>query len=130
MKLPKWAKILVGILTFMPFVIMIGAFCIALIQIISEAISEEPVNIFAYLAYLQYLVPIFTGYTVFYLTFGLFYLAHMILNPYIDTEKRLLWIAVLFFLNALCLPFYWYSHIWKEPLKNKSESGLDYNLEL
>lgn len=130
MKLPKWAKILIGFLSFLPFFLVIAAFGIAVISIIAQATSEEPLNIFALLAYLQYVLPVMLGYLGFYLTFGIFYLVHIILNKALDTEKKVLWIIIILTLNALSMPFYWYIHIWKEPLRSNAASGPDYDIAL
>jgi len=117
--LNKPTKIVLGVLTILPVVIIAGLLLLGFIQVISILSSEEPFMPLMYLSYLSYVIPFLFIYSVFYLGLGIFYLIHIINNPLLDTEKKGLWITVLIILNGISMPVYWYIHLWK------SQSGLD-----
>jgi hypothetical protein len=49
----------------------------------------------------------------------IFYVVDVFRNNSIRKDQKYFWIALLLFGNNFIYPFYWYSHIWKEP-KNES----------
>ena len=53
--------------------------------------------------------------------FGLliFYVVNVFRNALIESDKKVLWLIVIFFGNIIAMPVYWYIHIWK-PLLEKS----------
>lgn len=113
MQLSKTLTLILGILTFLPFIGLVSVFALLLFEIVFLIFSETPVNPLLYLSYLNYVVPILTGYSILYLTLGLFYFVHIIQNRFLDSEKKVLWITVLLILNGLAMPFYWYLYLWK-----------------
>lgn len=121
MKLNKPAKIILGILTYLPLIFGIGSFVFTLHQIISVVVSEDPVMPLMLFSYLTHVIPYFLILFPLYLGLGIFYLVHIIRNNYFDSEKRILWIVVLFILHAIAMPVYWYVHIWKDDSSGKSE---------
>lgn len=107
----KTTQIFLGVLTFLPFLIILSSIGWGMYTIIETVLSPEAVNPLMYLSYLGYVIPFLFFYTLFYLALGIFYLAHIIRNPFLDTEKKGLWFVVLIVLNGLSMPFYWYLHI-------------------
>ena len=113
MQLSKTLTVILGILTFLPFIGLVIIIALLSFEIVLLIFSETPFNPLLYLSYLNYLVPIISGYTLLYLTLGIFYFVHIIQNEFLDTEKKVLWITVLIILNGLAMPFYWYLYLWK-----------------
>lgn len=115
----KSVKIALGVVTLLPFVFIIGSFMYLFFETVRILFSDTPLNPFMYLAYLGYVVPVFAGYSIFYLFLGILYLIHIIQNDVLDNEKTILWIVIIIVLNGLAMPFYWYYHIWKDPADGK-----------
>lgn len=115
MNLNKPAKIILGILTFLPILLAISIIGFVIFNFISMVFNQEPAMPMMYMSYLSYIIPYF--FLVVFLSLGLFiyYLVHIIQNQYLDNEKRILWIVVLFVLGGITMPVYWYVHIWKIP---------------
>ena len=120
MQLSKTLAVVLGILTFLPFIGLVIMIALLIFEIVLLIFSETPVNPLLYLFYLNYLVPIISGYTLLYLTLGIFYFVHIIQNGFLDTEKKVLWITVLIILNGLAMPFYWYLYLWKSSKDDES----------
>lgn len=127
MTLNKPAKIVLGIFTFLPLIFGIGSFIFAVHQIVSIVFSEDPAMPFMLLSYLSHVVPYLFILFPLYLGLGIFYLVHIIRNNYFDSEKRILWIIVLFILHAFAMPVYWYAHIWKEQTSKQPELKSDFD---
>lgn len=124
MQLSKTLTVILGILTFLPFIGLVSIMALVIFEIVVVLFSETPVNPLLYLSYLNYLVPIITGYSLLYLTLGVFYFVHIILNSSLDTEKKALWITVLIILNGLAMPFYWYKYLWKSSENHGQEPNI------
>lgn len=131
MNLNKPAKIILGIFTFLPLILGIGTFAFGISQFISMTFSQDPQLPLMFLSYLSYILPYLFLFFLVYLGLGIFYLVHMIQNPTLDSEKRILWIVVLITLHTFSMPAYWYAHIWKENESETSELNpdLDYPYE-
>ncbi len=94
----------------------------AFYQMLSIFTSEDPFLSMMALSYLGYVVPLMIFFFLFYVGLGIFYIVQVVQNDFLDTEKKLLWIAVILTLNATSMPLYWFFHIWKGP-----EPGIDYH---
>lgn len=127
MNLNKPAKIILGILTFLPLIFGIGLFVFAVSQVISVVFSEQPAMPLILLSYLSYVIPYLFLFFLIYLALGIFYLVHIIQNKNLDGEKQFLWIIVLIILHGLSMPIYWYLHVWKESFPANPESDIDFN---
>jgi flagellar basal body-associated protein FliL len=135
MKLNKPAKIVLGILTFLPLIFGIGFFIVAVFQILSMMFSEDPAMPLMLFSYMSYVLPYLFLLLPIYLGLGIYYLVHIIQNNYFDSEKRLLWIVILFILHAIAMAVYWYVHIWRDhssdnsnpdtPIKSHYEPGTE-----
>lgn len=111
----KAGKITTGILTFLPLFVVIFVMGFTIYQILSILTSEDPFISMMALSYLGYIVPLMIFFFLFYVGLGVFYIVQVVQNHTFDTEKKLLWIAVILTLNAISMPLYWFFHIWKEP---------------
>lgn len=110
----KTAKILLGILSFVPLVATVGSFAVIFYNMINFFFSSEPntsmlmLSVFAnIMAYMKYFILLF-------LILGIYFLFHIIQNPHMDGEKKMLWSVVLISFNGLVMPIYWYMHVWKD----------------
>jgi hypothetical protein len=113
MNLNKSAKIVLGILTFLPLLFLISTLGFFVFNFFSVFFSQEPEMPMMLFSYLSYVLPYL--FLIILLALGLFvfYIVHIIRNASLDTEKRILWIVVVFFAYGVALPIYWYIHIWK-----------------
>ncbi|WP_322574280.1 hypothetical protein [Fodinibius sp.] len=75
--------------------------------------SQEPAMPMMLFSYLSYILPYVFPIILLALGLFVFYIVHIIRNPILDTEKRILWIAVVFLAYGIAIPIYWYIHIWK-----------------
>lgn len=122
MSLNKPAKIILGVLTFIPLLVVLGSFFFVIYEIMTMLLSEEPFMPLLLMTYLSYVIPYMFIYFIFYLGLGIFYLVHIIQNLSLDTEKRILWIVVLVILSWIAMPIYWVVHIWKNDNQPEPDS--------
>lgn len=127
MHINKPSKIVLGIFTFLPLILWTGAMVFGILQLISLTFSEDPSMPMMFLSYLGYIIPYLFFFFLFYLGLGIFYLVHIVQSKSLDNEKKFLWIVILFILNAISMPVYWYLHIWKDepPIDYKSDATFD-----
>jgi hypothetical protein len=113
MNLSKNQKIVIGIVTLVPF-ILIPYFLIQIVFFVMEMVAHQPhepnpATIFAGIA--SFLIPIIiTG----VISFGLliFYIIHAINNKSINGTEQLIWILVFIFIGTIGFPIYWVLRIW------------------
>lgn len=113
----RTAKVLIGIASFLsvimvPIVIfsVIGGFVPHIIELEQQGMDPDPMTIVAG-------VGAFIGAILFmvFLSIGLFvyFIIHLMRDPSADSDTRVLWILLLFFLSNFVYPFYWYFRIWR-----------------
>lgn len=124
MQLNKPAKITLGVLTVFPLLLASGTFLFGIYHIASFFFTGDPDMPMYFFSYLAYVLPYTFLVLLLYLGLVVFYLIHIFQNNFIDREKRFLWISILFLLNGIAMPAYWYIHIWneKKPAHNHSKS--------
>lgn len=122
MRLNKSSKVVLGILTFLPLVVGVGSVIFGIYQLMSLFFSEDPAVPVIFLSYLSYIIPYLFSFFFVYLGLEIFYLIHVLKNKFLDSEKKFLWVVVLFILNAISMPVYWYVHIWKDNFSRNLES--------
>lgn len=112
----KNTKILLGILSFIPFLAIAGYFFFIFKMIILGSFSsiegDNPMNFF------RTFIPLFLMMGIGVLVgLGLFvyYLICAIRDVSASENDKLLWILLLVFLSYLVYPFYWYIRIWSNP---------------
>lgn len=131
MQLNKPSKIILGILTFLPLIVGASLVVFGFLQLFSFIFSEDPIMPMMFLSYLGYIVPYLFFFFLIYLGMGIFYLVHIVRNKSLDSEKKFLWMVVLFVLNTFSMPVYWYMHVWRnkptdfesDPVFDTYESG-------
>lgn len=113
MNLNRSAKIVLGILTFLPLLFVISILGFVIFNFFSMFFSQDPEMPMMLFSYLSHILPYL--FVIILLTLGLFvfYIVHIIQNSFLDTEKRILWIVVVLLVYGVAIPIYWYIHIWK-----------------
>lgn len=123
MKLNNFAKIVLGILTFLPLLFVILTAGIMFVNIFSMMFSQDLFLPMMALSYLSHVLPYLFFIVLLALGLLIFYIVHIIQNSLLDTEKRMLWIAIVFLGYGIALPIYWYLHIWNanpsDPITNE-----------
>jgi hypothetical protein len=122
MHLNKPSKVVLGIVTFLPFLMVVGAFLVGIYQVFSFVFADDPMMPMLLLSYLGYMLPYLFFFFLFYLGLGIFYLIHIAQNRSLDFEKKFLWIVILITLNGIAMPTYWYVHIWKNKMRGNFQS--------
>ena len=116
MNLSSTQKIIVGIFTLIPFLLLpyiiyeVFHFVINTIAL-SEQGDPNPADIFA--GILSFIGPIILcGIT----TLGLliFYMIHCLNHKTMDTTERIVWILVFIFVGIISFPVYWFMRVWNE----------------
>lgn len=49
------------------------------------------------------------------MSLSVYYIIHLIRSESMTNDQKVLWAVLLFIMNMLVLPIYWYFNIWKEP---------------
>lgn len=126
----KSAKIILGVLSFLPFVFLLGYFVWFIGLFIHMMGAAGSGN-----AYPREMPDYFSGNMIWMIilmalmgifTFGLliYYIIHVVNNKAIDSNERLVWILVFIFANMIGYPIYWYMRIWqKAPGSNTSATA-------
>lgn len=132
----KSAKIVLGVLSFLPFVFLLGYFVwfIGLfIHMMGAAGSgnaypgEMPDYFLGNMIWMIILIALMGIFT-----FGLFiyYVVHVVNNKTIDSNERLVWILVFLFANMMGFPIYWYMRIWRETPGRNAPVTANYQSEV
>ena len=119
----KSRKLLLGILSFLPMILIVLyfiSFFSFFITILRHAQEEDQ---------LQQLVLERIGWVIGvallmgFISLGLkiYFIIHAINNATIDSTERLVWILVFIFAGMIGYPVYWYMRIWKEYGSLRSE---------
>lgn len=113
----KSLKIILGIITLLPFVFMGGYFLwfMSFFMRMSDNLEAGdpdavPRLMFGNMGWMF----LFLGMAIL-ISFGLmiYYIVHVVNNKKIDSNERLVWILVFIFANMIGYPVYWYMRIWK-----------------
>ena len=110
----KPAKILLGVATIAPIVLMI-----LMLVVVFTTFSSAPFgrrmnedsfsSLFGAIFVLQIVAwLLMVGLTI-------FYIVNVFRNDRVEKDKKALWAVVLFLGNILAMPVYWYLYIWREP---------------
>lgn len=117
MELSKTQKILLGIASGWPLVYIL-LFMIAIFGLMALSPGEpgdggqlDPVFGAGFVVLM--LVHVFTIFMSLGLT--VFYIVHAVKNTKLDSNMRIIWIVLFFFVGIIAEPIYWYLQIWREP---------------
>ncbi len=120
MKLTKSQKIVVGIFTLLPFV-LVPYFLIQIFIFVMDMVAhehQEPDVAVVLAGIFSFLVPIIiTG----FISLGLliFYIIHAVSNKSISGTEQLIWILVFIFVSTIGFPVYWVLRIWNEKIDTR-----------
>jgi tellurite resistance protein TehA-like permease len=109
----KNTKILVGVLTILPFISII-AYIWAMIKMISEISNAGSApDALAFSGFASMFIMI--GITVL-LSIGLliYYIVHAVNNKSLTSEERLMWILLFVFISTIAFMIYWVLRIWQD----------------
>jgi Phospholipase_D-nuclease N-terminal len=111
----RGSKITLGILTFLPFVLMFVYFFSIGFLVRDAILHQDESSPFPILADVFWLVIV--ALVMGLLCFGLliYYIIHVINNKFIESNEKLLWVLVFLFASIVGFPIYWYMRIWKGP---------------
>lgn len=112
----RGTKVFVGLLSFLPIILLIAFFLMFLFIIPSlsewdngyEPTVQEVFTVFGPIFILAIVMGI--------LSLGLlvFFIMHLVRNNTIDTTERIIWVLVFLFAGLVGYPIYWYMRIWKD----------------
>ena len=118
-------KIILGILSFLPFVILIfyisAIFTYVIEMMKISQTSDKPVAIYMWTRMAGVLV---WALVLAFLVLGLkiYYIIHAINNKLIDQTEKIVWVMVFIFFGIVGYPAYWVSRIWNTPNKPTTSS--------
>ena len=111
-------KILLGILTLLPFILFAG-YIIYFISIFSEVFRHHvELNADPEQAFATFYPIIVFAILMALISLGLliYYIIHAVNNKKIDSTERIIWILVFLFAGMIGFPVYWYMRIWKDDI--------------
>jgi len=114
MEINRTQNIVLGIFTFLPFVIFpiiffqVFAFIINIVAT-SQHSDPEPADIL--LGISSFLVPIILV-SLLSLALLIFYIVHVATNKKIENIEQLMWILLFVFFGIIAFPIYWIMRIW------------------
>lgn len=108
------SKIFIGILSFMPIILVIVFFTLflRLFPMIFEWEHYEPApgevfSVFAPIIILAVIMALIS------LGLLVFFIIHLVGNKTMDSTERVIWILVFLFAGIVGYPIYWYLRVWK-----------------
>ena len=117
--MPHSSKIFIGILSFMPIILLIIFFTMFLRFFPAifewEHYDPAPGEVFSVFA------PIFIlGIIMGLVSLGLlvFFIIHLVGNKTMDSTERVIWILVFLFAGIVGYPIYWYLRVWRSEQTN------------
>ena len=116
MNLSKTQKIVIGVFTLIPFLmipyIIYEVFYFVMHTIsISQQREPDPADIFA--GVLSFIGPVILCFLI-SLALLIFYIIHSISNKTITTAERVIWVIVFIFIGSISFPIYWFMRLWNE----------------
>ncbi|MDX2048451.1 MAG: hypothetical protein SFU87_16815 [Chitinophagaceae bacterium] len=109
------SKIISGILTFIPFVLLIVYF-FSIGFLVRDAIMHRHEDMpFPILTDVFWMVLIALLLGLFSIGLLIYYIMHALNNKFIDSNEKLIWVLVFVFASIIGFPIYWYMRIWQGP---------------
>jgi hypothetical protein len=108
-------KILLGAATVWP-IFYIFFFIAAIILMIALAPGDGPPNGMEPLLGIGFVIVMVLHFITIFGMLGLtiYYIIHAIKNEKLDSNGKIMWVVMFFFLGMITQPVYWYLNIWKE----------------
>jgi hypothetical protein len=116
MNLNHVQKIVLGIFTFLPF-LLFPIFLWQLFHTIGSTLfldSHEADPGEFVLPVLSFIFPIILS-AIGALALTIFYIVHVVLNKNLEPSEQILWILLFIFFGILAFPAYWIIRIWNNP---------------
>jgi hypothetical protein len=109
----KGHKIILGIFTIIPFILLLFYFGTLILLLRDAAIYKDEDMPFPIVGDVLWLVVI--ALLAGLLSFGLmiYYVIHAINNPQVDNQEKILWVLMFVVTHVIAFPIYWYLRIWK-----------------
>jgi len=109
------SKLFVGILSFLPIVLLL-VFFFMFFSMIPEFMRWEDRDPDPYEVFDTFMPVFLTTIFMSILSLGLliFFIMHLVRNKTMDSTERIIWILVLLFAGIIGYPIYWYMRVWKE----------------
>ena len=104
------AKICLGIVSIWPL-IYFGVMMLFLAYVFVSIIISSPQP--ALHVWTSIFLPFHTGTFVLCVSLFVFYVSAVAKAKQHDSERKLIWLLLMFFAGPLAWPTYWYMHIWK-----------------
>lgn len=124
----KQNKILLGILTFLPFVLLLLYMLFFFISFfgmfMAESHNQQPnMNLFIGSFGAAFVIILLMS----LLAIGLliYYILHITKNEKLNENSRLMWILIIVFTNIIGYGIYWYMQIWQDENNKNSEKKID-----
>ena len=109
----KGHKIILGIFTFLPFILLVLYFGTIVLLVRDALVYRDEDMPFPIVGDVLWLVimALLAG----LLSFGLmiYYIIHAINNPQVDNNEKIVWVLLFVLVNVVSFPIYWYMRIWK-----------------
>lgn len=118
MNLNHTQKVILGIFTFLPFVLF-PLLLWQLFQSLGSVIffhETEPDPSEIVMPIVSFVFPIILL-TVSAMALMIFYVIHVVMNKSIEASEQILWILLFIFFGVLVFPAYWLIRIWNKPNK-------------
>ena len=109
----KAGKISLGILTFLPYLLM-GVYFTTMTFFLHDTPSVQygaiPFPLMTNVVWMLFILLV-AG----LISFGLlvFYIVHAVNNPELGTQEKVSWVLFMVIISGVTCPLYWYSRIWK-----------------
>jgi hypothetical protein len=109
----KGNKIILGIVTLLPFLAMVLYFGTIVLLVRDAMIYSDEDMPFPIVGDVLWLV--ITALAAGLLSFGLmiYYIIHAIQNPQVITNEKIIWVILFVTVSVIAFPIYWYLRIWK-----------------
>ena len=104
----KTSKIIMFLINFLPVIFFIIAVYVMFLTVSSDLLTYS-LTILFFVSLVALII---------------FYVFDVYHNNTVDTNQKTLWTLVLIFGNIFIFPFYWYLHIWKEPVTKNPNSEI------
>ena len=128
MHMNQSTKILLGILTILPFILLLVllamtfGFVFGVVGEVSSTGEPDPTilasNIFP-------IVLIATGAGLLSFALAIYYIVHVMSLKGIDNTVQIVWVLILLFTSPIGSMVYWYMNIWNDPVANKQPAPVD-----
>lgn len=104
----KTSKIIMFLINFLPIIFFIIAVYVMFLKVSSDLLTYS-LTILFFVSLVALII---------------FYVFDVYHNHTVNTNQKTLWTLVLIFGNIFIFPFYWYFHIWKEPVTKNPNSEI------